>query len=490
MMNLRTMPARASTAAGARRARLNSLCSDGRRPGYRRIGVAGSETRGARGAGRPRAPRRKHLRGRRLSDFQESAVWWDWRPLRAGKKAKASFLAASASMQGRRSVQEDRVFCDPKLNALTSFFGVFDGHGGVGAAEFVSENVGKRLSELLESEVVQSTANNPGKSSTLLKSLYADLDTRLCTEKSGTCALTCLLSHSPESGAVDHFVIANAGDSVACLIHFNHCSDVEDGTARVTVAKVTNIHAPNVPEEKRRIESAGFQVHNVFYGMDTPAVPRIRPGGLSVSRALGDWEYKQKAGLSRNEQAIVASPDVHAFKACHESGEKHESWILLLSDGVWDAFENPIEIASFLETARDRCLSDCIAAVNHEEQHSKLSADYAMETLRSSDISKYQVGEPFVVYPAKFSSLTFVSDLIADSGSSGPGKIVLRYTPPIFWDNSDISVDADLKATLCNTWAAGMVADALIREAMLRGGNDNLSAVLLQIPDAAVEIDT
>jgi serine/threonine protein phosphatase PrpC len=52
-------------------------------------------------------------------------------------------------------------------------------------------------------------------------------------------------------------------------------------------------------------------------------------GGLNLSRALGDLEYKKAAGLKPEEQAITANPDVLKIK------NENLDFIIMGCDGIW-----------------------------------------------------------------------------------------------------------------------------------------------------------
>ena len=71
--------------------------------------------------------------------------------------------------------------------------------------------------------------------------------------------------------------------------------------------------------EQERIRGAGHDVVN----------DRI-DGKIAISRAIGDWQFKQSQILPQ-EQAITAWPDVR----CIERSPEIE-YMILACDGIWD----------------------------------------------------------------------------------------------------------------------------------------------------------
>ena len=66
-------------------------------------------------------------------------------------------------------------------------------------------------------------------------------------------------------------------------------------------------------------------------------------GELAMSRALGDYQYKQNDKLDRDKQVVSCYPDV----AIHVRSSK-DQLLILACDGVWDVMTN-VESISFLQ---------------------------------------------------------------------------------------------------------------------------------------------
>jgi serine/threonine protein phosphatase PrpC len=116
-----------------------------------------------------------------------------------------------------------------------------------------------------------------------------------------------------------HYFIFNVGDSRSILIkdkklHFSS----ED-------------HKPMNDGEKRRIEEAGGRV----------MIQRIN-GSLAVSRALGDFEYKQRTDRGDLEQLVSPDPEV----TCIERDEQ-DNYMMVACDGIYDVMSNE-EIVEFI----------------------------------------------------------------------------------------------------------------------------------------------
>ncbi|CAG2107525.1 unnamed protein product [Medioppia subpectinata] len=227
-----------------------------------------------------------------------------------------------SSMQGWRLKMEDRHCVQVGLEQLKdwSFFAVFDGHAGAKVAGICAE---KLLNTITQSKHFQKNVSelNDTLSTTQIDSVvtsikdgFLDLDEKMKTsypdlmsgeDKSGTTAICALISKS-------HLFIANLGDSRAVLCRSG------------AVYFSTEDHKPNNPEERQRIVEAGGNV----------MISRVN-GSLAVSRALGDYEYKQVANKPSTEQLVSPLPEVTV-----KSKNKTDEFLVLACDGIWDVMTN------------------------------------------------------------------------------------------------------------------------------------------------------
>ncbi|KAL0585567.1 hypothetical protein ABG067_004708 [Albugo candida] len=204
-----------------------------------------------------------------------------------------------SQMKGRRPYMEDRHIAYAMLNGdpEQSFYGVFDGHGGAGAANYCVQ------------ALCQNIVNEPSLQKEPMEALkkgfiqtdrdYVDLAARSNAEDGSTAVV--ILTRG------DTIYVAHAGDSRAILV--NKDSDV---------SVLTSDHKPNRPDEKRRIQELGGSV--VFWG-----VWRVS-GVLAVSRAIGDRLLKP---------LVAAEPEVKKFIRTDQ-----DLFIVVASDGVWDTISN------------------------------------------------------------------------------------------------------------------------------------------------------
>jgi len=144
-------------------------------------------------------------------------------------------------------------------------------------------------------------------------------------------------------------VEADLGDShVIFADHSEHTGSLEDKKSKDDwdVKVLSKEHSPDVPEEKKRIEEAGGEV-NFSTGI-------ARVGAVSMSRALGDMEYKKPkvnrlaghdlSDLDGVETGVApgktVTHDLVSSKAHFSSRQLDgQSLIMLASDGVGDADE-------------------------------------------------------------------------------------------------------------------------------------------------------
>lgn len=115
-------------------------------------------------------------------------------------------------------------------------------------------------------------------------------------------------------------------------IYFINCGDSRTFLCRNSqVVFYTEDHKPFNPREKERIQNAGGSV----------TLQRIN-GSLAVSRALGDFDFKEVEWRAQTEQLVSPEPEVYELERTPE-----DEFLVVACDGVWDAISNE-ELCAFV----------------------------------------------------------------------------------------------------------------------------------------------
>ncbi|KAF7265176.1 protein phosphatase alphabet [Rhynchophorus ferrugineus] len=212
------------------------------------------------------------------------------------------------SMQGWRVEMEDAHMVKTDLGEHLqdwSYFAVFDGHAGAKVSAHCAEHL---LDAIMATEEFREDVMKG------IRRGFLELDDKMRNlpemssgeDKSGTTAVCAFIS--PRG-----MYIANCGDSRAVLCR--HGSPVFS----------TQDHKPGLPSERDRILKAGGSV----------MIQRVN-GSLAVSRALGDFEYKNVEGRGPCEQLVSPEPEI--FVRDREDAE--DEFLVLACDGIWDVMSN------------------------------------------------------------------------------------------------------------------------------------------------------
>eukprot|EP00127_Corallochytrium_limacisporum_P007453 Clim_evm56s251 gene=Clim_evmTU56s251 len=216
-------------------------------------------------------------------------------------------LVSLRSTKGMRDYNHDR-FVVGILDEETYFYGVFDGHGGARAADFVSSRILQRVYDLVQDG--ESYTDAASMAMVELDSEYLAMaekaraeDPRLGEQyKAGTTAVTVIVRDSSE------VYVSNVGDS--------HCILSHKGQPQ----RLSQDHKPNVDEEADRIEDAGG---SIVFTADGAGRIFADDKTLAVSRAIG-------APFFRN-YGLICEPHTTATQVSAE-----DDCIILISDGVSD----------------------------------------------------------------------------------------------------------------------------------------------------------
>ncbi|XP_072292558.1 protein phosphatase 1B isoform X1 [Eucyclogobius newberryi] len=260
-----------------------------------------------------------------------------------------------SSMQGWRVEMEDAHTAVLGLPSPSmkdwSFFAVYDGHAGSKVATYCSKHLLEHIICASFGQQSEGSGNEPaalvlpsveavkaGIRTGFLKideHMRSFSDLRNGMDRSGSTAVGILISP-------DNFFFVNCGDSRAVLYrNSNVCFSTLD-------------HKPGNPREKERIQNAG----------GTVMIQRVN-GSLAVSRALGDYDYKNVDGKGPTEQLVSPEPEVFEMLRAPEQ----DQFVILACDGIWDVMSNEdlcvfvksrLEVTSDLERVCNEVVDTCL----------------------------------------------------------------------------------------------------------------------------------
>ncbi|KAG1327542.1 putative protein phosphatase 2C 11 [Cocos nucifera] len=284
-----------------------------------------------------------------------------------------------SSMQGWRANMEDAHAALPDLDDCTSFFGVYDGHGGKVVAKFCAK--------YLHTQVVKNEAYAAGDIGTSVQKAFFRMDEMMRGQR-GWRELAVLgdkinkftgmiegLIWSPrggdlndqaddwafEEGPHSDFSGPTSG-STACvaIIRNNQLVVANAGDSRCVISRkgqaynLSRDHKPELEAERERIIKAGGFIH----------VGRVN-GSLNLARAIGDMEFKQNKFLPAEKQIVTANPDINIVELCDD-----DDFIVLACDGIWDCMSSQqlvdfihehINTESCLSAVCEKVLDRCLA---------------------------------------------------------------------------------------------------------------------------------
>ncbi|XP_060562899.1 protein phosphatase 1B-like isoform X1 [Ruditapes philippinarum] len=254
-----------------------------------------------------------------------------------------------ASMQGWRVEMEDAHTAVIGLPSLKdwSFFAVFDGHAGAKASAMCSDHLMDHIisnGDFQKMDLKSGTETQPSLEAIKsgIKTGFLSMDEKLRNtpevlsgqDKSGSTAVGVIISPT-------HIFFANCGDSRAVLSTSGKC------------AFSTTDHKPINPIEKERIQKAGGSV----------MIQRVN-GSLAVSRALGDFEYKNVEGMGPCEQLVSPEPEIFV-----QERNPGDEFLVLACDGIWDVMTNEelcdfvrnrLQISNSMENICNQVIDTCL----------------------------------------------------------------------------------------------------------------------------------
>ncbi|KAL3329712.1 hypothetical protein AABB24_033859 [Solanum stoloniferum] len=284
-----------------------------------------------------------------------------------------------SSMQGWRAAMEDAHAAITDLDSSTSFFGVYDGHGGKVVAKFCAK--------YLHQQVLKHEAYLQGDIGTSVQKAFFRMDEMMRGQR-GWRELAALgdrlnkfsgmiegLIWSPRNGDgngnTDDWAFEEGPHSdfpgptsgcTACvaIIRENQLIVANAGDSRCVISRkgqaynLSRDHKPDLEIERERILKAGGFIH----------AGRVN-GSLNLARAIGDMEFKQNKFLPAEKQIVTADPDINIVDLCDD-----DDFIVLACDGVWDCMSSQqlvdfiheqLKSESKLSAVCERVLDRCLA---------------------------------------------------------------------------------------------------------------------------------
>ncbi|KAL2544672.1 putative protein phosphatase 2C 60 [Forsythia ovata] len=301
---------------------------------------------------------------------------------------KSAWVPSSCKAARQRElvgVLERRHAALTNLDASTSFFGVYDGHGGKVVAKFCAK--------YLHQQVLKHEAYLAGDIGTSVQKTFFRMDEMMRGQR-GWRELAILgdkinkftgmiegLIWSPRSGGgdkndqVDDWAFEEGphsdfsgptSGSTACVavIRDNQLVVANAGDSRCVISRngqaynLSRDHKPDLEVERERILEAGGFIH----------AGRVN-GSLNLARAIGDMEFKQNKYLPAEKQIVTANPDVNTVELCGD-----DEFLVLACDGIWDCMssqqlvdfiheqlKSETKLSVVCEKVLDRCLAPSTA---------------------------------------------------------------------------------------------------------------------------------
>ena len=231
-------------------------------------------------------------------------------------------------MQGWRPSMEDRFANYIDTTRSRKFFGVYDGHAGSHTASQLSECLHFLISETDEyktTKFLKNDANESNAPNSLLPAItsgFIAMDNKLADDQriqidiSGSTGILLLINES------NHLYAAGLGDSRAVISHQGHAQHLSKD------------HLPTDPSEFARIKAAGGFVAN----------ERVN-GSLAMSRAFGDFIFKQNTDLPLEDQGVCCRPDIRHRVIDFDKDE----FMVIGSNGIWEVLSEQ-EVVNFIRT--------------------------------------------------------------------------------------------------------------------------------------------
>ncbi|XP_040376753.1 probable protein phosphatase 2C 16 isoform X1 [Oryza brachyantha] len=266
---------------------------------------------------------------------------------------------AVSSMKGCTAKMEDAhaAFLNLDDTTSTSFFGVYDGHGGPEVASYCAKQF---HNELRNHEDYHNDLTNA------LKSVFFSMDENLQRSdtwrelviprdhgwlyflKTGVCANLWPFPQATYTGPAHE-----GGTACVVLIRDNHIIVGNVGDSRCVLSRngqhidLSFDHKPGSESERERVKQAGGRPigykcqlvmgHHVVkeqWGL------RNFKGRISISRSIGDFAFKKNKDLPRERQLLVCDPEILTDYITEDT-----EFLVIASQGLWYCVDSEALVA-------------------------------------------------------------------------------------------------------------------------------------------------
>ncbi|KAK9844809.1 hypothetical protein WJX74_007066 [Apatococcus lobatus] len=226
-----------------------------------------------------------------------------------------------------------------KAGGTLEALGVFDGHGGKAAGQYTAKHLMPAVTSGLREGSSKMTAQREASEGLDLDGLQSDLAggdiDAWQLQDAAVEQLPEALSHAFQRVQQDFFTSSKQSGTTATLVTLvgwdvfvanvgDSCAYLDTGSEVLQVSG--NHRLDDAKAERERVEAAGSNVSQSNLDGKPVGPMRVWPGGLAMSRSIGDHE----AG-----EAVISTPEVRHL-VLPETGAR----IIIASDGLWDAI-NP-----------------------------------------------------------------------------------------------------------------------------------------------------
>ncbi|KAK2364040.1 putative protein phosphatase 2C [Trifolium repens] len=287
-------------------------------------------------------------------------------------------IQANSSLEDRSQFESGPLSSD-YLGPQGTFIGVYDGHGGTAAAQFVNDN--------LFSNFKSFAAEDQGVSEKVIRRAFSATDdaflslvkkqwlTKAQIASAGTCCLAGIICNG-------NLYIANAGDSRAVL------GRARRGTKETLAVQLSVEHNVNIDTERDDVRSK--HPYDPQIVVMKHSVWRVK-GIIQVSRSIGD-AYLKKAEFNREplplkfrlpetffKPILSSEPSISVHKI-----QPEDQFLIFASDGLWEHLSNQTAVNIVSNSPRNGIARRLVKAALKEAAKKR--------EIRFSDLQKIEQG--------------------------------------------------------------------------------------------------